>query len=1309
MWQQEKKDSAIVSLALLLSLATTPMAVPLFVPTSVLAQSATDAESFLLPETAADGTTVRIDGSMSLAAINQSLKQLFEQEFSGRNVEVAANGAGVAISALIDGKIDLVAIARGLTPEEKAQGLAQVPFYRENIAIIVSTDNPFQGGLTDQQFADIFRGNITNWSELGAPAGNIRFIDRPDTSDTRNTFRTYPGFKGAEFATGSNATQINEDNTAKIVEQLGRDGISYAMAHHVSQLPNVRVIPLNESLPDNPNYLYSQPLVYVYRPNPNANVASFLSFILASPEQQTIAAARATAADAIAQGQASVSLNARNVSDEQQSPETRFSPDQVQPWWFLLPTAVLVCLLIWIFRSRLWATDAKNNTQDPHPNAAAENNMDTNNTDVSWSGDEFLAAAPDNDAALAEATTAIGSVVSGGKVDHPESLETNNSSNNPEASFFDDQESPWDIEAPAAVVNTPYPQLPDVPKVTSEESQVGENWEITDSCAEISAQTQVKPDLIDDDIISDEITDLAGDLATEANTWEQGLDTFDTIDSSDFDETILSASDEKTSEQVTNLQPTLPSITEEDDIFNLVADAAEPRDYEIDSNLSEEIDIFADSATFVGTGMGASVGSGGNSESEGQMPNNSSINPWLDLDGEQSIVLKPRNAQWAYATWYISEICQQALANNHISRLYLRLYNVTDLDLSYQTPELVQQYELESGMELYIAIPQSSNDYIAEIGYVAEGDRWVTITRSERVRVFDTPVQDPTDDSVLNLDGEQSLVLKPRNSEWAYATWYIGETNQQALANHGISELFLRLYDVTGLDLSYQTPEFVKQYELKSGIELYIAIPQSSNDYIAEIGYVAAGDRWVTITRSERVRVFDTPVQDPTDDSVLNLDGEQSLVLKPRNPEWAYASWYIGETNQQALEKNGISQLYLRLYDVTGLDLSYQTPEFVEQYELTSGIELYIAIPQSDRDYIAEIGYVTEGDRWVTITRSARVRVFDTPLPETTENPVLNLDGEQRLVLEPRNSEWACASWYIGETGQQTLANNGISELALRLYDATDLDLSYQTPEFVQQYELESEIAQKYIAIPRSDRDYITEIGYVTEGDRWVTIARSARIRVFGIPLTDTTEEHLPTAETTLVDLPQTNNQSSLLLKSRTPKWAYARWYISPTHKQTLQDHNISKLYLRLYNVTDLDLSYQTPQLVQQYECDDIICDRYVAISATDQDYMTEIGYFTQGDRWEIIARSERIRVFSRPQADFWFVADAELIIHGSTEPGATVNIAGKPITLKSDGTFHLRIPFSDNSINYLMTAIAANGEHSTTIRKKFSQENSEG
>lgn len=169
MWQQEKQDTSIIRLILWVALATTPMAAGLLVSEPILAQSKSQSPSFALPQTVQNGTTVRIDGSSSLSPINQSLKDNFEKQFSGTKVDVAANGTDRALKELLDGKIDIVAMGRGLTPAEKAQGLQQVRLHREKIAIVVSTDNPFKGSLTSKQFARIFRGQITNWSQVGGP------------------------------------------------------------------------------------------------------------------------------------------------------------------------------------------------------------------------------------------------------------------------------------------------------------------------------------------------------------------------------------------------------------------------------------------------------------------------------------------------------------------------------------------------------------------------------------------------------------------------------------------------------------------------------------------------------------------------------------------------------------------------------------------------------------------------------------------------------------------------------------------------------------------------------------------------------------------------------------------------------------------------------------------------------------------------------------------------------------------------------------------------------------------------------------
>ncbi len=186
-----------------------------------------------------------------------------------------------------------------------------------------------------------------------------------------------------------------------------------------------------------------------------------------------------------------------------------------------------------------------------------------------------------------------------------------------------------------------------------------------------------------------------------------------------------------------------------------------------------------------------------------------------------------------------------------------------------------------------------------------------------------------------------------------------------------------------------------------------------------------------------------------------------------------------------------------------------------------------------------------------------------------------------------------------------------------------------------------------------------------------------------------------------------TDVESSIAIAPRTEKWAYVSWNVSDTQKKAMRQQGGSHLTLRLYDVTDINLN-QTPTLVQQYECEEITHDRYVAIPASDRDYMTEIGYLTDGDRWLLLARSANVHVLSRQEQDFWFEADAELIIHGATQPGATVTIGGHPIKLKPDGTFHLRVPFKDRLIDYLMTAITTDGQQTRTIHKKFNQENQE-
>ncbi|MDY7014322.1 MAG: substrate-binding domain-containing protein, partial [Cyanobacteriota bacterium] len=234
---------------------------------------------------------LKIESSSSLDVINQTLKQHFEPNFQGRIVTFPSRDAEAALSALREGKIDLAAIGRGLTQEEKKEGFVALPLPRQKMAVIISSKNPCRGSLTDKQFAKIFRGEITDWSQVGGKPGPIRFIDRPEKSDTRRALGAYDIFKETGLVTGSTASSVEEDRTEAVIQALGEDGIGYAIAHQVANSQEVRIVPLHGTTPDDPRYPFSQPAVYVYRAsNSNPALQDFVDFVNSETGRDAIAA-----------------------------------------------------------------------------------------------------------------------------------------------------------------------------------------------------------------------------------------------------------------------------------------------------------------------------------------------------------------------------------------------------------------------------------------------------------------------------------------------------------------------------------------------------------------------------------------------------------------------------------------------------------------------------------------------------------------------------------------------------------------------------------------------------------------------------------------------------------------------------------------------------------------------------------------------------------------------------------------------------------------------------------------------------------
>lgn len=239
------------------------------------------------PTSVPAGTTVRIDGATSMVTINENLKRGFQTQFPGGNVTTNAGGSDKGIQDLLAGSVDLAAISRPLTPQEQSQNLVAVPIATDQIAVVVGKTNPFSGGLTNAQVADIFQGKINNWSAVGGAAAPIQVINRPAVSGTNKSFQELV-LKGANFGITPNIITLPRDETTGLLQALGNNGIGYATYAQVANQQTVRVVAIDGVTPGTANYPYQRTLFYVYKNPPTPAVQAFTGYATSPQGQQAM-------------------------------------------------------------------------------------------------------------------------------------------------------------------------------------------------------------------------------------------------------------------------------------------------------------------------------------------------------------------------------------------------------------------------------------------------------------------------------------------------------------------------------------------------------------------------------------------------------------------------------------------------------------------------------------------------------------------------------------------------------------------------------------------------------------------------------------------------------------------------------------------------------------------------------------------------------------------------------------------------------------------------------------------------------------
>ena len=180
-----------------------------------------------------ESKSIVIKGSDTEVNMVQALAEEFRKQHPDITISVSGGGSGSGIAALINGEIDIANSSREISQEEldqaKANNIEIGTFIdaRDGITVIVHPNNPVEK-LTLDQIGKIYRGEITNWKEVGGKDMPITLYGRQSNSGTFTFFRDV-AVKG-DYASSMRSMNGNSDIINAVAQDetaIGYVGVGY--------------------------------------------------------------------------------------------------------------------------------------------------------------------------------------------------------------------------------------------------------------------------------------------------------------------------------------------------------------------------------------------------------------------------------------------------------------------------------------------------------------------------------------------------------------------------------------------------------------------------------------------------------------------------------------------------------------------------------------------------------------------------------------------------------------------------------------------------------------------------------------------------------------------------------------------------------------------------------------------------------------------------------------------------------------------------------------------------------------------------
>ncbi|HPG40160.1 MAG TPA: phosphate ABC transporter substrate-binding protein [bacterium] len=251
---------------------------------------------------------IQIKGSDTLINLVQTLSEEYMDKYPEKAViAVTGGGSGVGIAALISNTIAVANSSREIKSSEvtaaKENGVVptEIVLGIDGLSVVVNADIPVNN-LTVEQIGAIFRGDISNWNQVGGPNKNISLYGRQPSSGTYVFFQ--------EFVLGNKnySPKMKQMNgNAQIIEGIKADksaigyvGVGYVFDDKGNVMEGLKVLTVSKDKNSEPvtpliaenvksgKYPIARPLLQYTNGKPQKHVKDFIAFELSAEGQKIV-------------------------------------------------------------------------------------------------------------------------------------------------------------------------------------------------------------------------------------------------------------------------------------------------------------------------------------------------------------------------------------------------------------------------------------------------------------------------------------------------------------------------------------------------------------------------------------------------------------------------------------------------------------------------------------------------------------------------------------------------------------------------------------------------------------------------------------------------------------------------------------------------------------------------------------------------------------------------------------------------------------------------------------------------------------